>query len=78
MSKKLFLCLKISRNFFVKVNKAKGMPVLSRKVKIQYPREKLISYKSPALSKRQPNLFQSGVNWTNKQKPFSNRTPSRE
>ena len=39
------------------------MPVLSRNLKIQHPRNKLIPYKSPALWKTQANLFQNFPNW---------------
>ena len=69
--KNCFFVKKTPRNFLLKVNKDQGMPVLSRNLKIQYLREKQIPYKSPALSKRQPNLFQICANWTNKR--FQNK-----
>ena len=76
--KNCFFVKKTPRNFLLKVNKAKGMPALSRNLKTQYPGEKLIPCKSRVLSKKQPNLFQICADWTNKQKPFSKQTASRE
>ena len=57
--KNCFFVKKTPRSFLLKVNKTKRMTVLSRNLKIQYPKEKPIPYKSPVLSKRQPNLFQN-------------------
>ena len=67
----MFLCIRTPRKLPLKVKKAKRMPLMSRNLKIRYPREKLIPYESPVLWKTQPNLFESCANWTNKQKPFS-------
>ena len=57
VSKELFLCIRTPRKLPLKVNKAKGMPLLSWNLKIQNLINKLIPYKSPVLWKVQPNLF---------------------
>ena len=67
MSKELFLCGRTPKSLLVKVNKAKEMPLLSRNCKIQYPTNKLIPYKSPALCKTQPNLLENCAHWNSKE-----------
>ena len=66
LSRQSFHCARIERKLLVMVKKDKRMFLLSRKLKIQYPRKMLICYKSPVLCKTEPSLFQSCANWTNK------------
>ena len=69
-----------SKNFPSKGKQRQRNVSIIKKLEITVPerREKLIRYKSPVLSKRQPNLFQIYANWKKKQKPFSKQTMSRE
>ena len=78
MSRESFLCAQTARKILLKANNVKGISLSSRNGKIKYPRIKLIPYKSPILWKTQPSLFQNCANLTNKQKPLSNQTSSRE
>ena len=63
------LCTRTARKLPLKVNKGKGKLLLSKNVKIEYLRNKLMKYKSPVLWKMQPNLLQNCANWnTRKEK----------
>ena len=68
ISKELFLVKKTPTNFFLKVKKTKGMPLFSRNLKIHFPRNKLIQYKSCVLWKTQPKLFQNCAKLHTRQK----------
>ena len=62
-------CTRTARKLPLKVNKGKGKLLLSKNVKIEYLRNKLMKYKSPVLWKMQPNLLQNCANWnTRKEK----------
>ena len=47
---------------------AKSIPLLSRNLKLENPRTKLIPHKCPILKNTQSNLFQNCVNWENREK----------
>ena len=63
LSRESLLCAKTASESSLKADNANAMPLLSRNLKIQHPRNKLIPYKSPALWKTQANLFQNFPNW---------------
>ena len=68
-----FLSARTAKKLFLEVNKGRGMPLLSKNVKMQQPRNKLILYKSPVLQKLQPNLFQNCANWKTRQETIFKR-----
>ena len=68
VSRKLFVCARTARKLCLKVCKAKGMLLLFRNLKIQYPRNSLIPFKSPVLWKTQPKLFQNCASRNTRQK----------
>ena len=78
MSGQSFLFAKTEGKLLLKASNAKGIPLLSRNLKLNYPKNKLVLQKCRILRKRQRKLFQNCANWTNKQKPFSNESTCRE
>ena len=62
MSRKSILCTKTARNLLLKAINANGIPLLSRNLKIQYLRNKLIPYKCLVLWKTKEKVFQDCVN----------------
>ena len=67
MFKELFFCTRTARKLSLKVNKAKGVLLLSRSLKREYPRNKLTPYKSPVLWKMQRKLFQNSAKLNTRQ-----------
>ena len=70
---------KNARKILLKVNEANEMALLWRLWNIQYPRNKLIPYKSRVMWKTQPKLFEKCANYNIKdKKPFSKQIMSRQ
>ena len=67
LSRESLLGAKTTRKLSLKEKNANGMPLLSKSLKIQYPRNKPIPYKFPALWKRQAKLYQNCANLNTKQ-----------
>ena len=65
-----------ARKFLINVSTAKGIPLLSRKLKIGYPRKKLIPFKYPG--RRNQIYFKIAQIGTPEKKKFSNQILSRE
>ena len=51
-----------------KPNYVKGIPLLLKNLKLNYPRNQLIPYKCIILWKTQPKIFQICADWTTRQK----------
>ena len=67
MSTESFFCTKTARTLLLKVNNANGMLLLSRNLKMQDLRSKVIPYQSPVLWKMKPKLFQNCANMNTRQ-----------